>query len=357
VALDELAAHFPELTDKLLERLRVGYCQLQFATGLSRFGHRRQQGTTQRGDRRFLTGWQKRVDTTTILDTMDIFITWSGPRSLAVAEALKEYLPMIVNAFKPWLSRTNIDKGANWSAELTAALASARAGIICLTPSNLSEPWILFEAGAIAKSVTEKPLACTLLIGLKSSDLSGPLALFQDTKETKDDLLHLVKTLNNGAGEGRLEEAQVERTFDLVWPKLKERLDNLPSDGPAERPQRTDRDLLEEILDSVRGSTIVAEHLARAEESLAAINARLAAEVDLARLAEMRRMAASAETDQEMWARLGRAFASSDPALRAFEVADAEVGRQMAAVTKEARKTKAKTFLDEARDADRKAEP
>jgi hypothetical protein len=31
---------------------------------------------------------------------MDIFISWSGPRSGAVAEALKKWLPKIVNAFK-----------------------------------------------------------------------------------------------------------------------------------------------------------------------------------------------------------------------------------------------------------------
>jgi hypothetical protein len=83
---------------------------------------------------------------------------------------------MIVNAFNPWLSKKSIEKGVNWSIELTAALAKAKAGIICLTPSNLVEPWILFEAGAVAKAVTEKPRACTLLIGLKSSDVKGSLA-------------------------------------------------------------------------------------------------------------------------------------------------------------------------------------
>jgi TIR domain len=208
---------------------------------------------------------------------MDIFITWSGPRSLAVAEALKEYLPMMVNAFKPWLSR-GIDKGANWSTELTSALNSARAGIICLTPSNLAEPWILFEAGAIAKQVTEKPLACTLLIDLKSSDLSGPLTLFQDTKATRDDLLHLVKTLNNAAGEGRLEEARVEKAFGLVWPKLKESLENLPGDGAAGRPpEKPTREMLEEILDSVRGKNAIdAALLVEAQRKITELTLRLA---------------------------------------------------------------------------------
>jgi hypothetical protein len=184
---------------------------------------------------------------------MDIFITWSGPRSFAVAEALNEYLPMIVNAFKPWLSKKSIDKGANWGIELTNALANARAGIICLTPSNLAEPWILFEAGAIAKSVAAKPLACTLLIGLESIDLTGgPLGLFQATKPTRDELLHLLKTLNKALEKSTVNDAQVEATFDLVWPKLEERLKNLPPDGPAGRPHRTERELLEQLVGWVR---------------------------------------------------------------------------------------------------------
>jgi hypothetical protein len=84
---------------------------------------------------------------------MDIFISWSGARSRAVAEALKEYLPMIVNAFNPWLSCADIDKGARWISELSAALETAKAGIICLTPNNLVAPYVLFESGAISKTV------------------------------------------------------------------------------------------------------------------------------------------------------------------------------------------------------------
>jgi hypothetical protein len=84
---------------------------------------------------------------------MDILISWSGERSRAVADTLKEYQPMIVNAFNPWLSSADIDKGARWSAELSAALATAKAGIVCLSPNNLTTPYILFEAGAISKTV------------------------------------------------------------------------------------------------------------------------------------------------------------------------------------------------------------
>ncbi|HSY92351.1 MAG TPA: TIR domain-containing protein [Candidatus Binatus sp.] len=185
---------------------------------------------------------------------MDIFISWSGPRSRAVAEALKDYLPIIVNAFNPWLSCADIDKGARWASELAAALATAKAGIVCLTPNNLTAPYILFEAGALSKSV-EKTYVCTLLIGMEPSDVSGPLAQFQATKPTRAEILQLLKTLNRALGDSALKEPQLETSFNLCWPKLTERLDELPEDGPTTRPEREQREMLEELVDLARATS------------------------------------------------------------------------------------------------------
>jgi hypothetical protein len=188
---------------------------------------------------------------------MDIFISWSGPRSRAVAEALKKYLPMIVNDFNPWLSSSDIDKGSRSSEEIARALTNARAGIICLTPNNLKEPWILFEAGAVAKTVREKPLACTLLIDLQITDVSGPLAQFQATKPTEAELLHLIQTLNKELGESAVPESQLAASFELCWPKLKHTLDNLPPDGTGQTPPaRPADDMLKELLELSRQNSL-----------------------------------------------------------------------------------------------------
>lgn len=189
------------------------------------------------------------------MEKIKIFISWSGERSLAVAKALKEYLPMIVNAFDPWLSST-VTKGSRSIVEISEALETARAGIICLTPSNLDEPWILFEAGAIQKRVMKQQLACTLLIGLKNSDIKPPLAQFQHTALAKDDMLQMVKDLNGAFGNTGVETSQIEKAFETFWPKLKERFDNLPSDGTPSggTAKRSADELLTEILDTVRGT-------------------------------------------------------------------------------------------------------
>lgn len=182
---------------------------------------------------------------------MEIFISWHGKRSHAVAVALRSWLPQIVNAFKPWLSSASIDKGARWSPEIATKLAAAKAGIFCLTPSNLAAPWILFEAGAISKTA-ENTHVCTLLVDLQPSDVTDPLAQFQATKLTKDDLLQLVKNLNGALGEDRMSDAHVEKAFDKWWPDLENELKKLPPDEASPGPRRGERDLLEELVEKVR---------------------------------------------------------------------------------------------------------
>ena len=213
------------------------------------------------------------------MDKMKIFISWSGPRSAAVAEVFKEYLPMINNAFDPWLSSEDIPKGSRSTGEIADALANARAGIICLTPNNLTAPWILFEGGGIAKTVTEKPLACTLLIGLEPSEVSKPLGDFQHTRLMEKELLQLVRTLNKALGNSALPEPQVEKTFDVFWPKLKEKLDlnKLPPDGPTDKAKRTPEDLLAEILDTLRStSQQESAHLTQLADAMSDASSQLA---------------------------------------------------------------------------------
>jgi hypothetical protein len=134
---------------------------------------------------------------------MDVFISWSGKRSGAAAEALREWLPQIINALKPWLSVADIDKGARWGSEIALKLKAAKAGIICLTPSNLHSDWLLFDAGALAKTI-ENTYVCPFLLGLEPADVKGPLAQFQSTRANKTDVLKILRTLNGALGESAL---------------------------------------------------------------------------------------------------------------------------------------------------------
>jgi len=80
---------------------------------------------------------------------MKVFISWSGERSRIIAEALREWLPAVIQSADAWLSTQDIEKGSRPLDELTKELKGTSLGIVCLTPENLGERWIHFEAGAL----------------------------------------------------------------------------------------------------------------------------------------------------------------------------------------------------------------
>jgi hypothetical protein len=182
---------------------------------------------------------------------MNIFISWSGSRSKLLAESLRDWLPKVIQKLNPWISASDIDKGSRWLKEISAKLESTSFGIICITPDNLNEPWILFEAGALSKAI-DNSLVCPILFHLDPSSLKGPLSQFQATQVSKDDILKLLKTLNKNLKDDKLSEKQLEETFELWWPKLKSEIDNIPSADQKAVTMRSTEDILLEILRIVR---------------------------------------------------------------------------------------------------------
>lgn len=183
---------------------------------------------------------------------MRVFLSWSGERSGALAAALRDWLPNVLQAVNPWLSSRDIDKGARWASELKGALDATKVGVICVTPECVGSPWLLFEAGAISRSL-DPTFICPYLLDMKASDLQGPLAQFQMSSANRADTLALCMTLNRGLEAEGLKDQQLERVFAKWWPELEDALTRLPEAGRPSRPkQRSDRELLEEILNSLR---------------------------------------------------------------------------------------------------------
>src|SRR4030095_14366819 len=86
---------------------------------------------------------------------MKLFISWSGDTSKDVASALAPWLKDVIQTVEPWVSSRNIQAGQRWSNVLQQELREAEFGIVCVTNDNLHSPWLLFEAGALANSVSE----------------------------------------------------------------------------------------------------------------------------------------------------------------------------------------------------------
>lgn len=184
---------------------------------------------------------------------MKIFISWSGEKSRQVASLLEEWIKVVIQASEPWMS-TNIERGALWFSEINEQLASVSLGIICLTAENKEKPWILFEAGALAKGLQSNRVA-TFLIDLKNEDIGQPLAQFNHTTPNKDGMLQLMNTINMQLVDRKLPQHIFDKAFEKNWPEFDERFKSiaeLPVSLPLDKPKRASDDILLELLNTVR---------------------------------------------------------------------------------------------------------
>lgn len=182
-----------------------------------------------------------------------VFVSWSGPLSQKLGEALRNWLPSALQFVKPYFSPDDIEKGAKWGSEIAKELEASDIGVICLTRDNTEKPWILFEAGALSKSL-ERSRVCTLLFDVDPSDVKGPLTSFQATRFTREDFKRLFAAINSAAGDSRLETPVLDNVFEMWWPKLEEEIAEIlkSSDKVAKKERRSERDILEELLELTR---------------------------------------------------------------------------------------------------------
>jgi hypothetical protein len=187
---------------------------------------------------------------------MRIFLTWSGPYSQRAAAAWHKWLPHVIQSADPYMSDEDIDKGKKWFLEIAAALEGCEFGIVFLTPDNLSEPWVHFEAGALSKSI-DRSRVVPFLLDVRPASVAGPLSQFQMTKFTKQDVHRLVRDINGVAGDGKVQEGILSHAFEVFWDELKSELAQVIADIKASKlppkpRERTDRELLEELLELSR---------------------------------------------------------------------------------------------------------
>lgn len=186
------------------------------------------------------------------MNKLKIFISWSGDRSKAIATAFRDWLPMVLEGTEPFMSDVDIDKGAKWDAYISQQLAQTNFGIICLTPENRMSPAIHYEVGALSKSV-ERAQLWTYLYELSNADIKWPLSEFQHTTFEKEQTRKLLRSINAVLGEHKREDAVLNNVFDACWPYFETKLRDIPS-PPEAAPQRSDRDILAEILELTRAS-------------------------------------------------------------------------------------------------------
>jgi TIR domain len=182
---------------------------------------------------------------------MKIFLSWSGERSKFIAEALRNWLPNVIQVIEPWMSNEDIKSGGRWSSEIMTHLEASKFGIICLTPENQNNPWIMFESGALSKTIA-KTFVCPLLYEMNPSEIVGPLSQFQANELNKEGLFRIVSSINDALGHQGLKKEKLDETYSVWWPQLKEKLAGCPPYDGKKVPKRSQEDILNEIVNNTR---------------------------------------------------------------------------------------------------------
>jgi uncharacterized protein YegP (UPF0339 family) len=124
--------------------------------------------------------------------------------------------------------------------------------VVCLVPENQGAPWLLFEAGALSKTLDSNTLLIPYLTEMTTAQLAGPLAQFQAVTGDESGTFSLLLTLNKALGSGGIPQNTLEESFEVWWPRLASELVKLPPLTEPVPATRTDRDLLDEILENTR---------------------------------------------------------------------------------------------------------
>lgn len=199
--------------------------------------------------------------------SLKVFISWAGNESQFVAARLRTLLKRICAGAEPWNSHDDLTAGALWPAVLMKQLQSTHFGIICVNRANLNSAWLHFEAGALAKSM-DSSAVFPYLIDVPPSALSGPLTLFQCVSADRSGTFKLVSALNrilNDKQEAAQADDDLQALFDLLWPAYERELFESPKVPIDAGPERSNTEILGELLTTTREHSRLLASLLRAQ--------------------------------------------------------------------------------------------
>ncbi len=184
---------------------------------------------------------------------MKVFISWSGELSKQIALRLKDWLPRVIQQLEEPFVSDDAEKGIVWTTGLMGELEESTFGIICLTPSNITNPWIVFETGALYKNQKETRV-CPIIFKMKPANIPQPLGLFQFTQFNEEDMFRLIKSINSHLENASLNSELLRDSFDVRWLSFQKEILALLSNPHEEdeQPVRNQSEMLEEVLGLVR---------------------------------------------------------------------------------------------------------
>ncbi|WP_152970184.1 hypothetical protein [Frigoribacterium sp. RIT-PI-h] len=168
-----------------------------------------------------------------------------------MAEALRKALAEVcAGRADVFVSSEDISQGDR---ELNAILAKLKAsdyGIVVLSETNQHRPWINYEGGAMARSLSN-PVS-TILLDLSPSDVDWPLAPHQSTQFSDHRYMQRLVSEVATAANPDVPENTVAVLFTNAWEKILESWQPPVGDDPTAN-RRSDHDMLAKVVEQMRG--------------------------------------------------------------------------------------------------------
>jgi len=196
-----------------------------------------------------------------MLSAVKVFISWSGPRSQLLADALREWIHDVVQSVECFSSTEDIRAGQRWNNEINSWLNDTDFGVLCVTQENVTSPWLNFEAGALAKKINDDARVVPVTLGFAPAALDDPLKQFNGVRADKPGILKLIDSIV----ESSKATIDVSKAFERWWPDLEAKIESIPdAEDQVEAPALPEvPDMFSDIMASMRGLTNEMRDLSR----------------------------------------------------------------------------------------------
>jgi hypothetical protein len=187
---------------------------------------------------------------------VSIFISWSGPSSREVGRKVKQLVSEVLGTDDVFMSDEDIAPGDKSLEEIDLALKRSTAALIIVSARTAREPWLNFEAGAMAVRLA-KTSVVPILLDLDFNQLIQPLAQFQAIRyDDREKFRKTLVLLNMQRGSDRIKTETLDIVLTARWPKFQSDVAQIVADGasPDDAAALPDeQDKIDEILSTLRG--------------------------------------------------------------------------------------------------------
>ena len=146
----------------------------------------------------------------------EIFISWSGKHSKAIASNLKSTLNEIFEneELSVFMSETDIESGTEWFKVIKSHLTNSCCAIIVLTKENINASWILFEAGAMANHEEKRVIPLLFDVDI---DSKSPFYQYEHIKFTEENFKKMIRDIKTFCEFNKMTEKQQKAVTDKYY--------------------------------------------------------------------------------------------------------------------------------------------